>query len=532
MSVQFEDTPSKEKNATGNAVRFGGVTSSNASNPPSGDTKPRSSSSSSTTSNSSAPERSSKDKEKGQDAGAKEKSKTSEKSKSSDRTPSSRTSAKRKNLKKSPSVNSVFLRSVTPRDSSSSPRGSAHLSSTPRDMSVSSAVASAGGVSFSAAPDTSSTEDDDDADTLSSASPSKRNVKGSAIAGRSSAVSRDSGSQSSTQVPRRGSLQRVNTASNLRSVVKTVTPSTPTKKAKQRLGGTRLDFSNKKLATFLISPENKAMRKLTWLLLHNNRLRSIPGSNFYLLRGLRVLTLYNNKLSSLPPEISMLHKLRVLAAQNNKLTTLPSELGELPELEWIFVQNNCITTVPVELGKLQRIKQLNLTDNPLDGDDGYLTALVKQSKGPEKILQYCRCKRLEEEAARRLQIEEALASFASPSTGQLPTGTTSSGGGAPALHAGSPLSSPSSSSISAASPSSSTLFSSPSSGGIASFSAVSSASSLSSASSASTSSSKKHGKGHSKTVREKSSSSKWSRKSRSLKKDAFRSIEKPSSTPP
>src|SRR3989338_4596294 len=138
-----------------------------------------------------------------------------------------------------------------------------------------------------------------------------------------------------------------------------------------------------------------------WVFLQQRQLKQLSGNRLKLLPHLAqitVLCLYENNLKKLPPEIGLLENLRVLSARQNELVSIPPQISSLTKLELLYLQKNQLTTIPMSIAKLNP-RLIDLSDNPLDGVDGALSALVISQAtltSTKLLLNYCRA-RLEED---------------------------------------------------------------------------------------------------------------------------------------
>lgn len=191
-----------------------------------------------------------------------------------------------------------------------------------------------------------------------------------------------------------------------------------------------IDFSSRDLINFgdigLVSQlerieqhsrEFTKVSRSVWLLLHNNSLSDISFLfSFDFLAHVTVLSLYDNNLSSLP-DLAPLKALEVLSARKNQLETIPPSVGGLQNLGWLYLQSNCITHLPCELGLCARLQLIDLADNPLDGRNGSLSALVKDSASATRlVVDFCRS-RLEESQSSLPTFRERTLSIGQPSLG-------------------------------------------------------------------------------------------------------------------
>jgi len=97
-----------------------------------------------------------------------------------------------------------------------------------------------------------------------------------------------------------------------------------------------LSFKANRLHTV---PSNSLAPSVQWLILSDNRLRTLPESLGHL-RGLRKLMLAGNRLECLPKSLSNCVHLELVRLADNNLTALPMELLSLPKLGWIALASN------------------------------------------------------------------------------------------------------------------------------------------------------------------------------------------------
>ncbi|KAI2602573.1 serine/threonine protein kinase [Hypoxylon sp. NC1633] len=91
-------------------------------------------------------------------------------------------------------------------------------------------------------------------------------------------------------------------------------------------------------------PEDSLPPRLRWLILTNNRIRSVPRS-IGRCRRLQKCMLAGNQLCSLPHEMSACRKLGLLRLSANHIRELPSWLFDLPELAFLsFAGNPCCSS--------------------------------------------------------------------------------------------------------------------------------------------------------------------------------------------
>ncbi|CAN0073417.1 unnamed protein product, partial [Heterosigma akashiwo] len=86
-------------------------------------------------------------------------------------------------------------------------------------------------------------------------------------------------------------------------------------------------------------PENSLSSTIGWLILTNNKLRTLPRS-IGRLTNLRKLMLSGNQLRSLPPEMSQCRQLELVRLASNRLAVPPAWLAELPRLAWVALAGN------------------------------------------------------------------------------------------------------------------------------------------------------------------------------------------------
>jgi len=86
-------------------------------------------------------------------------------------------------------------------------------------------------------------------------------------------------------------------------------------------------------------PERSLATSLSWLILSDNRLASLPES-LGSLRGLRKLMLAGNALARLPASLGKCTQLELVRLSDNRLAELPLSLLSLPRLAWIALAAN------------------------------------------------------------------------------------------------------------------------------------------------------------------------------------------------
>ncbi|MDA3946918.1 MAG: leucine-rich repeat-containing protein kinase family protein [Helicobacteraceae bacterium] len=92
---------------------------------------------------------------------------------------------------------------------------------------------------------------------------------------------------------------------------------------------------------------------ISWLILTDNRLRSLPHSIGKLSR-LQKFPVAGNQLMRLPQEMSQCRNLELIRLSANRLTEIPSWLLKLPKLSWLaFSGNPCSVTPDVPLKEVE-----------------------------------------------------------------------------------------------------------------------------------------------------------------------------------
>lgn len=86
-------------------------------------------------------------------------------------------------------------------------------------------------------------------------------------------------------------------------------------------------------------PANSLPPKLRWLILTNNRIRTLPDTLGERPR-LQKLALAGNRLQALPQTMNQLHQLELIRISANQLQHCPEQLLDLPKLAWIAFAGN------------------------------------------------------------------------------------------------------------------------------------------------------------------------------------------------
>ena len=121
----------------------------------------------------------------------------------------------------------------------------------------------------------------------------------------------------------------------------------------------------------IIANELGELKKLKYVILSRNSLRSTIPTEIGKLQDLHTLDLQKNLLSgSIPKEIGLLTNLRWLYLNDNNLTgTIPSTLSNLHNLEYIDFSGNFLSgTIPISLLNLKNLKGIGLDHNNLTID--------------------------------------------------------------------------------------------------------------------------------------------------------------------
>ena len=79
--------------------------------------------------------------------------------------------------------------------------------------------------------------------------------------------------------------------------------------------------------------------RLSWLILTNNDLKSLPPS-IGKLKHLRKFAISGNLLTSLPPEMANCREMELMRLSDNLLMEVPDWLWKLPKLAWLAVMGN------------------------------------------------------------------------------------------------------------------------------------------------------------------------------------------------
>jgi hypothetical protein len=109
-----------------------------------------------------------------------------------------------------------------------------------------------------------------------------------------------------------------------------------------------LGFKGNKIAIF---EENILPLSISWLILTDNKLKTIPNSIGDLIK-LQKFPLAGNQLTTLPQTMQNCKNLELIRLSANNLTHIPNWLLELPKLSWLaFSGNDCSVKPQVDLEK-------------------------------------------------------------------------------------------------------------------------------------------------------------------------------------
>ena len=121
-------------------------------------------------------------------------------------------------------------------------------------------------------------------------------------------------------------------------------------------------------------PEEAFPAKLSWLILTDNQLVSLPKSigNF---KYLQKCALAGNQLSALPPEMANCVNLELLRISANQLEELPQWLIELPRLSWLGFSGNPCAIKPVHSSEIDFVSwdELELQEQLGEGASGVIS---------------------------------------------------------------------------------------------------------------------------------------------------------------
>ncbi|EQC35930.1 hypothetical protein SDRG_06676 [Saprolegnia diclina VS20] len=146
-----------------------------------------------------------------------------------------------------------------------------------------------------------------------------------------------------------------------------------------------------------------ARMKLKELDVRNNALSMLPA-NLHQLSSLNTLLLSFNRLSTLAGMPWRLMKaLSIVSASDNKLTDLGT-IFEAPTLSSLSVENNSLQAIPAELGLCPKLKALYISGNPQR-----TVRIATVNKGTDEIMSYLKNKLLPEEIAQILATRDCNA---------------------------------------------------------------------------------------------------------------------------
>lgn len=133
--------------------------------------------------------------------------------------------------------------------------------------------------------------------------------------------------------------------------------------------GDKIDYVNldrNELEAFPL--ELTALSGVKWLRLNGNRLSSLPAdvSN---LKSLRRIYLRDNRFASVPDALKDLPKLTDIDLSGNPLAEIPGWLAEKRGLESLSFSRTRVRKLPDDLSAWKTLKQLQLGDLNLSGDE-------------------------------------------------------------------------------------------------------------------------------------------------------------------
>lgn len=139
-------------------------------------------------------------------------------------------------------------------------------------------------------------------------------------------------------------------------------------------------------------PTNSLPPQLRWLILTNNRLKTLPG-NLGDFKRLQKLMLAGNQLTDLPASLQQCQQLELLRLSANQFSELPHWLYEMPKLAWLALAGNPYNieneTAAINNSQLQSIswQELKLHQQLGEGASGDIfKADWKQSNGKTKAV--------------------------------------------------------------------------------------------------------------------------------------------------
>ena len=141
------------------------------------------------------------------------------------------------------------------------------------------------------------------------------------------------------------------------------------------LSGNLLQKFDEKYSTFYF------VKRLKYLDISKNKLKSLPQSEFHNLSKLRKLDVSNNQLSSLDGRVfSDMLSLKTLNLSRNQISRISNEafLGTQTSLETLILDNNKLEKIPQVFNGLRELTLLDLRDNYLSAlEDNTITSLYK-----------------------------------------------------------------------------------------------------------------------------------------------------------
>jgi len=111
------------------------------------------------------------------------------------------------------------------------------------------------------------------------------------------------------------------------------------------------------------------LTQLNWLNICNNQITVLPYSLQKLI-NLETLVFgmntVGNPLKTISANLSSLKKLSILGIDKCELISCPDWIGELVNLDKLWLSKNQLTNIPPSIAKLESLKELDLTNNPLN----------------------------------------------------------------------------------------------------------------------------------------------------------------------
>ncbi|MDO9055849.1 MAG: protein kinase [Sulfuricurvum sp.] len=141
-------------------------------------------------------------------------------------------------------------------------------------------------------------------------------------------------------------------------------------------------FKSNQIETF---EEEVLPDTISWLILTDNRLKSLPSS-IGKLHKLQKCALAGNRLETLPDEMAECRNLELLRLSANNLQAIPSWLWSLPKLSWLaFSGNPCSPKAQFELQEIP-YESLEVKEKLGSGASGDIYKAYSKSHGEEVAL--------------------------------------------------------------------------------------------------------------------------------------------------